>query len=131
MANRCTARPYKKQMDFSYSREDEKPVQVSAMKPTAGKRLKALRERTEPHLSVRATAKLAGVPTSSYQYYEDDFKDKYLPLDLVKKLAPAFEKHGVRQQDLYELAGAGHLFSREFSPAPIDSRGVPTVDYIT
>lgn len=48
---------------------------------------------------------------SSYQHYEDKFKRKYMPYDLVAKLADALSAQGVLREDVLELAGPQSGFS--------------------
>lgn len=70
-------------------------------------RLKALRNRTVPKVSIRAVAAELGVPSSTYAAYEDEakFKKPILPLDLAKKLADIFEPKGVDRAETLALAG--------------------------
>jgi phage repressor protein C with HTH and peptisase S24 domain len=70
---------------------------------TAGMRLKTLRERTG--LSVREVAKRLEKKTTTYQYYEDDYKKAALPLWLVKDLFPIFEPYGIERGEVLALAG--------------------------
>lgn len=64
--------------------------------------------RTRAGLSMNACAKALGFKgPSSYQRYESPelFKDEYLPLEIVRKLAPLFAEHGIPKEDLLALAG--------------------------
>ena len=70
----------------------------------ASRGLKRLRQKAG--LSIRDVAHALGMEHgSSYQHYEDRFRKKFLPLDLVQKLVPIFEPHGVGSAELYALAG--------------------------
>lgn len=66
------------------------------------RKLKALREKTG--LSQRDVAQLTGMSSSGYSFYESNFKKSHLPMELVEKLRPVFEKHGVSVREL--LPGA-------------------------
>lgn len=70
-------------------------------------RLKALRERAEPKLTIRAMADELGVPHSTYAAYEDPkkFKKPILPFDLAKRIAAILEKRGISRSDVMRLAG--------------------------
>lgn len=83
----------------------------------AAHQLKALRKRV-PHLSVRALASLLGMPSSTYAYYEDGFKDEFFPLDFVRKLLVAIGGRGdppISEAEIFALAG---LTSPTERPAP-------------
>lgn len=70
-------------------------------------KLKALRMRATPKLSVRKMAAALGVPSSSYAAYEDPakFKKPVLPLPLAKQIADVLEPLGIPRADIMELAG--------------------------
>lgn len=70
-------------------------------------RLKSLRERAEPRLTVRAMAELLGMPASSYAAYETElkFKKPIIPLDLAKRIADVLEPRGVLRSEVLSLAG--------------------------
>lgn len=76
------------------------------MSGIAAQKLKKLRERTG--LTVAATASLIGRQKSTYASYEDKYKKPYLPITLVKALAPHFASRGVSRQELFALAGVDH-----------------------
>jgi phage repressor protein C with HTH and peptisase S24 domain len=67
------------------------------------KELKRLRERAG--LSVRALADRVHLSPSSYAYYEDEFKRRFLPIDLLKQVAPVLAEHGIPESETYRLAG--------------------------
>lgn len=78
---------------------------------TSARTLKALRKRV-PKLSVRALATLLDMPHTTYAYYEDDYKEPYLPLDLVKKLAAILAGRGqppISKAEVLALAGLPDL----------------------
>lgn len=69
-------------------------------------KLRELRKRAK--MSMDAAAKALGFKgPSSYQRYEnpDLFKDEFLPLDVARKLAPAFAERGVPVYETLALAG--------------------------
>lgn len=70
-------------------------------------RLKQLRERTDPRLSMRAVAEELSVPLSSYAHYEDPkaFKKSLIPVELAQQLAPIFEARGIDRESVLALAG--------------------------
>jgi hypothetical protein len=76
---------------------------IASKSSAVARQLKALRERTG--LSVREVAEKLKRPPSSYQWYEDEYKKEFLPMDLVSKLLPIFEPHGVEPMELLALAG--------------------------
>jgi phage repressor protein C with HTH and peptisase S24 domain len=72
-------------------------------------RLKALRERAYPSLSLRKMAELLDMPASTYAFYEDakKYKRTYLPVDLAKRLAAVLGEHEIDVYEVFELAGFG------------------------
>ncbi len=68
-----------------------------------GEKLKAL--RLETGLSVRKFADLAGVEKHSYSNWEYSSKKAFLPVDVVEKLLPVFEQHGVDAYRVWEDVG--------------------------
>lgn len=91
---------------------------MTAQRDSAGAagRLKALRKQTG--LSIRATAEAIGMPPSTYSSYEDKYRKPFLPLDLTKRLAPVFARHGVSETDVMALAGLEDL---NFAPKVTDN----------
>lgn len=84
-----------------------------------------LRElRTRAGLTVRGTAEALGMPTTTYQAYEDraKFKKTILPLDLARKIAGLFHEHGVDKSEVLALAGLGEeeADSLQIMPAATD-----------
>lgn len=79
----------------------------------AAHKLKALRKRV-PKLSVRAFAEELGFAShTSYAYYEDDFKEDRLSLEMAQKVAKALVGRGdppITEAEVLALAGL---------PAPI------------
>lgn len=79
----------------------------------AAHKLKALRKRV-PKLSVRAFAQLLGFAShTSYAYYEDDFKEDRLSLEMAQKVAKVLVGRGdppITEAEVLALAGL---------PAPI------------
>jgi transcriptional regulator with XRE-family HTH domain len=67
------------------------------------KKLKGLRERAG--MSVRELAGVIDVPASTYAAYEDKFKKRYLPIDLVKRLLPVLQARSIPPAEVLELAG--------------------------
>ena len=77
------------------------------MDDSVNDRLKALRLAARPRLSIRAMADALGMPTSSYNYFEDPnrFKRRALPLDFARKVAAVLGGRGVDPADVMALAG--------------------------
>jgi len=72
----------------------------------AARNLKALRKRSG--LSVRKLAEKLDMVPSTYSYYEDDFKDEYLPWNLVSlllKVLPGTGNPEVTDTEVQQLAG--------------------------
>ena len=87
----------------------------------AGLGLKRLRERTG--MSVREVAAAIGRPTSTYASYENKYKKRFLPADLILALLPVFAAHGV---DAVELRALGGLVS----PSETGTRKTRTLNQI-
>lgn len=88
-------------------------------------RLKSLRERAVPRLTVRGMAELLDMPSSSYAAYESElkFKKPIIPLELAKRIADVLEQRGVQRSEVLALAGVtGDLAG--FMAAPVK----PAVD---
>lgn len=70
-------------------------------------RLKAVRNRAVPKVTIRGMAAALDVPPSSYAAYEDPkkYKKPILPFDLAKRIAVVLEPKGVPARDVMELAG--------------------------
>lgn len=71
--------------------------------PGIPERLKAARKAAK--LSVRKVAEVLGMPPSTYQHYEKDYKKAYLPPDMAQVLATLFANHGVAPTDVLALGG--------------------------
>lgn len=84
-------------------------------------KLKELRKRSG--LRVREIAGALHRPSSSYAFYEDEFKKPFLPVDLVHDLAPIFEPRGIAKSELYALAGVD---LNQMVEEPRSSRGNAT-----
>jgi SOS-response transcriptional repressor LexA len=69
----------------------------------AARKLKALRERSG--LSMRAVAESLDWALTRYQHYEDRYRRRFLPVELVRHLAALFAPHGIDPQTVLELAG--------------------------
>jgi AcrR family transcriptional regulator len=68
------------------------------------RQLKEIRRRSR--LSIREVAEALGMEHgSSYQHYEDRYRKPFLPLDLVQRLVPIFQRAGADPAELYALAG--------------------------
>lgn len=77
---------------------------VMAEVSAVSRQLKELRRRAG--LSIREVAEALGMERgSSYQHYEDRYRKALLPLDLIQRLAPIFERSGADPGALYALAG--------------------------
>lgn len=75
-------------------------------------RLKALRERAAPRLSVRKMAELLEMPASTYAAYEDrnKFKKPILPFDMAKRFAAVLGERGISRAEVMALAGLNGEF---------------------
>lgn len=75
-------------------------------------RLKALRNRAVPKVTVRGMAAALDMRPSTYAAYEDraKFKKPIIPLDLAKKIASILAGHGIPEADVLELAGVTGAF---------------------
>lgn len=71
-------------------------------------KLKRLRERAG--MTVRELAEALGMPASTYAAYEDKFKKLFLPVGLVKKIAPIFAKAGIDETEVLALAGLSDAY---------------------
>ncbi len=69
----------------------------------SARRLKVLREKAG--LSMRAVSETLGWALTRYQHYEDRYRRRYLPVELVRTLAELFGAHGVDPREVLELAG--------------------------
>lgn len=69
--------------------------------------LKALRERADPKVSVRAMAAALGMPPSTYAAYEDPkkYKKPILPFDLAQRISAILEERGIPEAETMQLAG--------------------------
>jgi phage repressor protein C with HTH and peptisase S24 domain len=67
------------------------------------RRLKALRERAG--LSMREVSEAMGWTITRYQHYEDRFRRRFLPVELIRTISPLFARNGVDPRELFELAG--------------------------
>ncbi|HEX9465666.1 MAG TPA: helix-turn-helix domain-containing protein [Alphaproteobacteria bacterium] len=77
----------------------------------AARDLKALREQAG--VSVREAARELDISPSGYKHYEDRFKDEWLPLTLISKLVPLFQRGGVEPARTRALAG---LIDEPYAP---------------
>lgn len=68
----------------------------------AGQRLKSLRLRTG--LSVRDFASKLDMPFSTYSGYENRSKKPFFKHEFVEKLIPLFERYGITEKEVMELA---------------------------
>lgn len=91
-----------------------------------GLKLKKLRESAG--LSVRAMASALGKNATSYQYYEDDFKQRWLPIDLARSIAAALRHKGVDPAEVMALAGIDEPEGSE--PEPQESPSPPIPGYV-
>lgn len=87
-------------------------------------RLKALRARAVPKLSVRGMADALGMPASTYAAYEDPakYKKPILPLPLAKQIADILVERGIERAEVMQLAGlTGEYGSLSGEAAAVDS----------
>lgn len=75
--------------------------------PPVGSKLKALRLRAKPSLSIRKIADELQIPHASYQFYErdDGYKKPFLPIDFARRVAAILSARGVDAADVMALAG--------------------------
>jgi phage repressor protein C with HTH and peptisase S24 domain len=71
----------------------------------AAQALKELRFRATPRVSVRKLADILDMKHTSYQYYEDSYKEPFLPVTFARKVAKALRPYGVEPYRVMELAG--------------------------
>ncbi|MBJ7376418.1 helix-turn-helix transcriptional regulator [Sphingobium sp.] len=78
----------------------------SDMSPV-GSKLKELRLRAKPSLSIRKIADELQIPHASYQFYErdDGYKKPFLPIEFARRLAGILASRGVDPSDVMALAG--------------------------
>lgn len=68
---------------------------------SAAKLLADLRKRAG--LTIDGMAKQAGIPKTTYANYENRFKGRYLPAELLEKVSPALLSSGVSVQEMADL----------------------------
>lgn len=75
--------------------------------PPVGPKLKALRLRAKPALTIRGMADELDIGHSRYAYFEDKnrYKKPTLPLDLARGIAGVLSQRGVDPADVMALAG--------------------------
>lgn len=69
--------------------------------------LRRLRESARPKLSIRAMADQLGMSAPTYHRYESEkgFKQRYLPMDLARRIARILADRGINPDDVLALAG--------------------------
>lgn len=82
-------------------------------------RLKELRKRAQPPVTIRDIAAKLDMPYSSYAGYEDEkkYKKPILPFDFAKRVAAVLEPHGIGKSEVMRLAGLDSDYV-EAEPAP-------------
>jgi hypothetical protein len=65
--------------------------------------LRALRDRAG--INKKGMAAALGMPFSSYQHYEDRYKEAYFPGDFVLRLMPILTAKGIPPEEIAALAG--------------------------
>ncbi|MCW2399674.1 XRE family transcriptional regulator [Sphingobium sp. B2D3C] len=96
-----------------------------------GPKLKALRLRAVPPLSIRRAAEKLEMGHSSYNFYENpnSYKKSHLPLDFARKVAAMLAEYGVDPAEVMMLAGLNE------SEAEPEARAIeaakPAVQYVT
>lgn len=75
--------------------------------PAVGPKLKALRLRAKPTLSLRGMAEQLGIGHSRYQYFEDPnrYKKAALPIDFTRAVADVLQRYNVDPAEVMLLAG--------------------------
>lgn len=75
--------------------------------PSVGPKLKSLRLRAKPALTIRKMAEELGIGYSRYAYFEDAkrYKKPTLPLDLTRAIADVLDRHGIDPAEVMKLAG--------------------------
>ncbi len=70
-------------------------------------RLRELRKQAKPRITVRALAAELDLPLGTYSFYESPtkYKKPALPLDLTRRIAAIFARHGVDPNEVMKLAG--------------------------
>lgn len=99
--------------------------------PPVGSKLKALRLRAKPTLSIRKIADELQIPHASYQFYErdDGYKKPFLPIDFARRVAAILAARGVDAGEVMALAG---LTDAEVEPEAreIESQR-PTIQFVS
>ena len=92
-------------------------------------KLRDLRGRATPPLSVRRMAAALDLPAGTYAAYESvRFKKPALPIDLTRRIAAVLSRHGVDSAEVMKLAG---LDGGEAEPeARAIEAAVPPVQYV-
>ncbi len=67
-------------------------------------KLKSMREKAG--ISLPKVARHLGWKNSKYQHYEDRYKEKTQPYDMINSIAPLFIERGIDPTEFYALAGA-------------------------
>lgn len=75
-------------------------------------RLKSLRK--EAGLSVRAMAKALDMGATSYQHYEDRYKKRYLPFEMIERAGRILLSNGVPRESIDQLSPNPSNVSDEF-----------------
>jgi transcriptional regulator with XRE-family HTH domain len=97
---------------------------------SVGPRLKAVRERAQPRLSIRKIAEALDIPASSYAFYESptSYKKPSLPLDFTRRVATVLSQYGVDPADVMALAG---LTGEEAAPeAEVIASRAPPIQFV-
>lgn len=69
-------------------------------------KLKELREKAQPKLTIRGMAEALGIPSASYNFYERAaYKKPTLPLDLTRRIAAILSERNVDPAEVMKLAG--------------------------
>lgn len=98
---------------------------------SVGHRLKELRLRATPSLSIRQIAEKLGMGHSSYNFYENEktYKKPYLPIDFTRKVAAVLAEHNIDPIEVMKLAG---LSEKEAAPeAQIIESSLPEAKFIS
>lgn len=75
--------------------------------PPVGPKLKELRLRAQPSLSIRKMAEMLEIPYASYAFYEREhgYKKPFLPMTLARQVAAVLARYGVDPAEVMTLAG--------------------------
>lgn len=94
-------------MQQFFEADSVQKFRIAADMPPVGPKLKELRLRARPSISIRGMADALGIPHASYNFYEREqaYKKPYLPMDFARKVAAILAERGIDPADVMKLTG--------------------------